>query len=270
MKISGIILAFLILAGMAVRAQQIYIRAGLGIAASTAAFNTTDYNITTSSAVYTTKKQGLGTGMPFVVAAGYNFSKHFALELGVDYIYGFSLKQTGNGGSYSTDSKWHGQMLSIVPAFVMSLPLDKFKPYARLGLKLGVLSNVIYQRHEINTGSFKLTGDDGMIKSKDYGGVAIGAQAALGTDFVLGKVISLFGEIQLDGISYSPKHYKYTEYTKNGVDQLATMTVSQKQFDYVKETDLMVSSPDDQPAKLNRTTHQFGNIGLVLGVKVTL
>lgn len=270
MKKFRIILICIMLTSAGIQAQNIYIRGGLGIAASTAASYTTDYNITYSSGVYTSKKQGLGTGLPFVVAAGYNLSEHFSLELGIDYFYGFSLKQSGTGSSYSSDSKYHGQMLSIVPAFVMSLPLNKFKPYARLGLMLGVMNHVIYQRHSINTVSYKITGDEVETKSKDYGGMAIGGQAAVGTDFVLSHLLSLFGEIQFDGISYSPKHWEYTEYTLNGVDHLPDMTIREKQRDYVKEVDYMGSGPEDQPAKQGKTNHHFGNIGLVLGVKITL
>jgi hypothetical protein len=152
----------------------------------------------------------------------------------------------------------------------MSVPLDKIKPYARLGLKLGVMNSLVFKDHDVLT----VEGNPAIdIKStsKDYGGIAIGAQASVGTDFALSDRFSLFGEIQLDGISYSPKHGKYTEYTKNGIDQLESMTVRQKEWNYVEEATISTSNiPADEPDQKVTRNFMFGNVGLVLGVKINL
>ena len=255
-------------------AQKFYLRGGGGIALSTAASDNYSYNTQSGSAtIATSKRGGIGTGLPFVLAGGYKLSDHFGFELGVDYFCGFSLGSENNylntaGSGYTSDSKWHGQMLSIVPAFVMSFPMDKLKPYARIGLKFGVMNNVISQEQEV----IDLTSstDEIQIKSRDYGGVAIGAQAALGTDLVLNKLLSLFGEIQLDGITYSPKHGKYTEYIKNGIDQLGSMPISEKEWNYVKEAAFSNTGPADQPRDVITRNYTFGNVGLLIGVKVNL
>jgi hypothetical protein len=161
-------------------------------------------------------------------------------------------------------------MLSIVPALVMSIPLDKFQPYARLGLKLGVMNSVITELHQELNGGIKVTTSDHQIKSKDYGGMAIGAQAGIGTAFKLSDLLSLFAEIQLDGISYSPKHGKYTEYTNNGEDQMGTLYTRDKEWDYVDEATLSNSTPENEPGKEVKINYMFGNVGLLLGVKINL
>jgi hypothetical protein len=271
MKKLTIFLAGLVLIGISVQAQKIYVRAGLGVAVSTAAGYIADYTSTANSILVTVKKQGLGTGLPFVLAAGYNLNEHFAFELGIDYFYGFSLKQKFGTVYYSSDSKWRGQMLSLVPAFVMSLPLDKFKPYARLGLKIGVLNSVVYQDHRVNDYPVKTTNAlDVQSKRKDYGGIALGVQAAVGTDFILSDKLSLFGEIQVDGISWSPTHGKYLEYSENGVDQMGSRTVNENEWNYLKEVDQSKQIPDSDPDEVPKTNHRFGNVGLVIGVKVNL
>lgn len=270
MKKFRILLAGLLLFGLTLQAQKIYIRGGFGAAVSTAASNNYDFNTPAGSAtIATAHKGGIGTGLPFVVAGGYKFNNHFGIELGIDYFYGFSLESKSTfGQDYTQDSKWHGQMLSIVPAFVMSIPLDKLQPYARIGLKLGVMNYVFHQEHNVITieGRTEVTAS----KSKDYGGIAIGAQAAVGTDFVLSKMLSLFGEIQMDGISYTPKHGKYTEYIKNGTDALSSLSVREKEWNYVNEAEFSNSLPADQPDELVTRNFMFGNIGLVIGVKVNL
>jgi hypothetical protein len=268
MKTSRFLLIGLLLTGMSVQAQKIYVRAGLGIAVSTAADIVTDMNYSGTSNTWKSKKGGLGTGLPFVIAGGYKLNENFGFELGIDYFYGFSIKSNYVISYSTTDSKWHGQMLSLVPAFVMTFPLDKIHPYARLGLKLGVMNSVVYENHEIRT-SFPEKATETIIdsKKKDYGGVAIGVQAALGTDYAISDKISIFGEIQVDGISYSPKHGKYLKYTQDGVDQMGSRTEKQNKWNYLKEIDRNKNIPDDQPDEATLQNHRFGNVGLVVGVK---
>jgi hypothetical protein len=253
---------------MSAQAQKIYVRAGLGAAVSTAADIVYDMNYSSTSNTFTSKKAGIGTGLPFVLAAGYKINENFGFELGIDYFYGFSIKQKSSTTNSTNESKWHGQMLSLVPAFVMTLPLDKIHPYARLGLILGVLNSVVYQNHEVRT-SFpeKATETITDSKSKDYGGIAVGVQAALGTDYVLSDNISIFGEIQVDGINYCPKHGKYLNYSENGVDIMGAWTVKQNKWDYKKEVNSAQTTPDDQPSQNTKVSDHFGNVGLVVGVK---
>jgi hypothetical protein len=269
MKTFSILFIGLVLFGTTALAQKIYIRGGLGVAVSTAATYTQDYSSGSGIDFTTTsKKQGLGTGLPFILAAGYNLNEHFSIELGIDYFYGFTYKQTFKSANSSSASKGHGQMLSLVPAFVMSIPLDKFKPYARLGLKLGILNSVVSENHLVPLLSNPSGTTDNKIKN--YGGIAVGVQAAVGTDFKLSDLLSLFGEIQVDGISWAPKHGKYVEYSVNGVDQLGSRTVKDNEWNYVKVVDGSKTIPNDQPNEYNKMNDHFGNVGLVLGVKVNL
>jgi hypothetical protein len=274
MKKFAILFFVFLLAGMIAQSQRIYIRGGLGAAVSTSASYVNEYSYGDpygSISTVTSKKRGIGTGLPFMMAAGYNLTDNFSLELGIDYFYGFSIKNSAVYLPYVSEVKYYGQMLSIVPAFVMSLPLGKFKPYARLGLKLGILNRVISEGHRV-TGSpeksaYMFEVND---KAREYGGIAIGVQAAMGTEFLLSKLISLFCEIQVDGISYAPKHGKYVEYLENGVDVLDERTVKKNKWNYLKEVDHTKTIPDDQPNEYNKVNEHFSNVGLVIGVKITL
>ena len=266
MKTSRILLISLLFIGMNMQAQKIYIRAGLGAAVSTSADIVREFNYSSTSNTMTSKKAGLGTGLPFVLAPGYKFNDHFGVELGINYFYGFTIKEKNEGYS-SSEKKFHGQMLSLVPAFIMTFAVDKIHPYARLGLILGVMNSVIYKNHETSSPELKAATMEIDSKSKDYGGIAIGAQAALGTDYAISDKISLFGEIQVDGVSYAPKHGKYLEYSQNGVDVMGDRTVKQNKWDYKKEIDFTQTMPDDQPDQNPRVNHRFGNVGLIVGVK---
>ena len=268
MKKSWILLLGLLFVGTSIRAQNFYVRGGLGCAVSTSANIIMDYtyqpgtgNIENTVA----KKGGYGTGLPIVVAGGYTLNKYLGLEFGIDYFFGFSYKSVSDLQSFTTEYKRHGQMLSLVPAVVIMFPqTGKIQPYARLGLKLGILNTVTTNYSRPQSGSTQSL----VWESKDYGGVAVGVQAAVGAEYTMNKRMSFFGEVQLDGISYAPKHGKYTEYTLDGTDKLPIMTVQQKQWNYMKELDPSKTIPDTQTDEKPMVNHKFGNAALVVGVKI--
>jgi hypothetical protein len=264
MRKSAILILGLLLTGISSQAQNIFVRVGLGCAVSTAADFSSEYTyITSGSNKLTTKRTGLGTGVPVVVAAGYKISRYFAIEMGIDYLYGFKSVVENNYQLYTTEYKTRGSMLSIVPAAIITFPMEKIQPYARLGLKVGLLNSKTEKYHRTPSPM----GQEIASNSKDYGGVAIGVQAAMGTEYSLNHFMSLFGEIQVDGISYSPQHGKYTEYASGGVDILGSMTVKEKEWDYVKEYNTVNSIPGTRPDQVESVNHQFGNVGLLLGIK---
>jgi hypothetical protein len=259
-------LFFLIFSVMSIcaQSQSFYVRAGLGAAICTAPhmlYQSTDINSGRTQHTEDAIRGGLGDGLPFVAAAGYYFGKNFGIELGVDYFLGFSHKTVNNYTGSMNTVKLKGSMLAFVPAFIMKINMDKIKPYARLGIMIGAVNSA--------TNSSELTGTNtGSYIAKDYGGIAIGAQAAVGAEFPLSKLISFFGEVNLDGISWAPKKGKYTKATYNGVDQLADMNTKDKTWVYVKKLDETQTISDSDPNKYSSINYSFANAGLIVGVKI--
>ncbi len=98
----------------------------------------------------------------------------------------------------------------------------------------------------------------------------MGVQAAIGTDYELDDMFSIFGEIQIDGISYSPTHGKYTVYKLNGKDYLGQLDANDKTWNYLKEIDNTKNIPADQPDEKILINNYFGNFGLIVGVKISI
>jgi hypothetical protein len=248
----------LILIATVMQGQSVYVRAGLGGAISTSP--KIDYE-SGSSGTIESKRVGYGNGLPFVVAGGYYFGEHFGLELGVNYLFGFPNKIKSSDNYYTNTEKFSGSMLSVVPAFVMKFDVGRVKPYCRIGLLIGVLnsSNANAINNYISTEE---------TTEKIYGGIAIGVQGAIGAELALNKLLSLFGEVNIDGISWAPTKGKYTKYTYNGVDQLSNMTTKQKSWVYVKSFDETQYIPSSDPDKESLVNYSFANAGLIVGVKV--
>jgi hypothetical protein len=265
MKTKTTILLILSVMTLGAQSQSIYVRAGLGAAICTSPHMLYQYTYGSSDSQPTVeaKRGGLGNGFPFVAAAGYYFGENFGVELGVDYFLGLSSKTVNTEGSSVETMKISGSMLSLVPAFVMKINLDKIKPYARLGIMIGVLNSA----KTINSGGTS-TYPMGDYTSKDYGGIAIGVQGAVGAEFPMSDLLSLFGEINLDGISWAPSKGKYTKYTVNGVDELGNMTTKEKTWVYVKSLDESQNIADSDPDKQPAINYSFANVGLIVGVKI--
>jgi hypothetical protein len=276
MKTKVLFILMLSVMSFCAQAQSIYVRAGLGAAICTSPqYGYQDTKITVGGNQNTTemKKAGQGDGLPIFVAAGHYFGENFGVELGIDYFQGFNHKVADNDNGSITTQKIHATMLSIVPALVMKINLDKITPYARLGIMIGVLNSGILVQKMSGTSSdatkaFNYNGAGADYTAKDYGGIAIGAQAAVGAEYHLSDLLSLFGEVNLDAISWAPKKGKLTKYSEGGVDKLGTLTTKQKSWVYEKKIDYTQNIPDSEPDKWLKGNYSLANVGLVVGVKI--
>ncbi|MEI7661238.1 MAG: hypothetical protein WCK34_03530 [Bacteroidota bacterium] len=278
MKKSGILLVVILFTGIFIQAQTIYFRGGGGAAVSTAARITADQ---TSENTVDYKKSGIGSGIPIVLSAGYQLGDYIGLELGVDYFSGFRVKSDYNYIIFSSvhpfentrvtgDYKLNGRMLSLVPAVVLTYPFKKMATYARLGVKIGFLNELTTEEHQTEEATSYSAAVDREMKTRDYGGVAVGVQAALGAEFRMSRAVSFFGEIQVDGITCSPVSGKYTEYIENGADRLGTMDTRSKSWDYKKKIDGTASGSTGEPGQRLRISSPFGNVGVIAGIKYTI
>lgn len=266
MKTKCILFLVLTLLVLGTNAQSIYFRGGLGPAICTAphmAYQFTSIsNGESNEFTVEAKRGGLGNGLPIVVAAGYYFSENFGVEMGIDYFFGFSAKTVDDDHGITSTYKDHGAMLALVPAFVIRINSDKIKPYARLGLMVGVLNSEKYTLE---------TSDNHMAFAiKDYGGIAIGAQAAMGAEFPLSDLVSLFGEVNMDGISWAPKKGKFTEHSTNGTDDLGSMTTKDKTWIYKKTINSTDVITDDDPDQNSLVNYSFAKVGIIFGVKINI
>lgn len=263
---------FIVLLGISLTAgAQAFFRLGVGGAVSTASSMVYSYDYTGSNELTYSKKNGYGSGLPMAIAGGYYFNENFGFELGADYFYGLTSKYYVKSNYSDMKFKTHGTMLSIVPALVGKFDLDKLSPYARLGLMIGVMNSIIMTGEGTSMPEImKSSSGEIKYKQKLSGGIALGVQAAVGSEFHLGELFSLFGEFQLYGISYAPKKGAFKTYTVNGENHLDKMTTKDKEWKYLKELDENKEIPDSDPNEYCRINYHFNNIGIVIGAKINL
>jgi len=193
---------------------------------------------------YSSVPFSLGKGANFGISVGYMFNDFVGLDLGVSYLYGgtseainqsYDKRTYGNGDIIIRESKgvtsFYSKMRRIIPSVVLSPNFQKWNPYTRIGVVIGIGSfNTDYESNfdDINGVANALSK-----KSEFKEGIAVGFNAAIGLNYVLNEKISLFGEANFIGMSYEPLKWNQTEYILNGVDQLPQTNVYSKEVDYV-------------------------------------
>jgi hypothetical protein len=275
-KIYFFVLAICMISGT-LNAQKAYIRVGLGGGIGLKQYVGTfwaDETATNTTDEYIVKSVGLGGGFNANVAFGYKISDYIGIEFGINEFVGLPKKVTGSYTGtypYSFDDKISGMMLQIVPAIVITPGLEKVNPYARLGMIIGVLPTVVMTSNNTNSyeGTSKATYTTDF-KEKLYGGLAVGFTAAGGVNLKLSDKLAFYGEVVFNGITYAPSKGKYKEFTRNGVDQLSSMTTREKEWIYVRKYDADETIADTDPDKQAKVSIDFSNVELNIGIAIKL
>lgn len=160
-----------------------------------------------------------------------------------------------------------GNMIRITPSFILAASGEKFIPYARVGLALGVGGKV-----EFNTDYTNSDGDAESIEQILDENIAIGVSTELGLQMRLTERLSLLCAFNSYAMNWAPGHATVTKHVENGVDVLPTYTVYDKEVDYVESVTSNTSNPPsgNEPEQLLKMFLPFSSYGLNFGVRFTL
>ncbi|MEO8234221.1 MAG: outer membrane beta-barrel protein [Flavobacterium sp.] len=210
----------------------------------------------------------LGKGINFGGTIGYMFNNQLGAEIAVDYLLGSKTETKIDGSGGSLNQTLSSRMIQIKPSFVLSAGYSKINPYAKFGAIIG--SGKITQEFNL------FIGDLTEVEAEAKGGLAFGFHAGVGLNFGLTPKLSLFGELNMNNLSYAPEEGKLTKYNVNGVDQLPTLDISVKEYQYTDENPYIIiggggTSPDpNQPYRAPKTSYSYSTIGINFGLKYSL
>ena len=263
-----ILVLFLSLGGL-LNAQNFYARLGIGVSGGISSNLDLLYSYTNSGSgsQVTVVPVGFGRGFTGVAAFGYKPSKYIGLEFGVSQFLGLPKIADSvmkfPGGS-AVEARVLGNMLALLPAIVIRPALGDVDPYARIGFILGIRP-VVNATADFTNASMNPPDESEAVRQY-YGGVAAGLNAALGVSWTVNPTVSLFAECSFSSINYSPRYSEVIFYEKNGIDQLATLTVKQTKTEYYSNIRPNEEIPDTSPDKALRKSLPFSNAGIAFGV----
>lgn len=256
--------------------SQFYINVGggynLGIATQSLLFN---YEGTNDIEKIENVKTSLGKGLNFGLNLGYMFNSNIGIDLQCSYLLGDETSGESkdnftyfniNYYDYEKESI-KSQMFRVNPSIIIASGFDKLDPYAKFGVILGfgsITYNRLYEEYENNQLEHKK-----IVKWKMDGGMAFGISSALGLMYHISDLISVYGELNLVGMSYAPKKGVMTEYTVNGSDKLPNLTTYDKEIDFVDDItyDYDIPPSPAEPRKELKIYLPYSSIGFNIGVR---
>jgi outer membrane protein W len=211
-------------------------------------------------------------GSNFGGALGYMFTKNIGAELGFSYLMTGNTKAksdittaySGNNTPIETDRSYSAGMLRIVPTLVIVGGLGKVDPYAKLGFLVGHTSMKLNYNYK----------EGGVVTSEQYklnGGRALGAYTAVGVKYNIKGRMSIFLDVNMVNISYAPTKCVLVERNVDGVDLLPTMTVKQKEIEFVNSNNYNPgsSSSETEPTRQAFVKMPFSSLGVNTGFVVS-
>ena len=211
-----------------------------------------------------TPKLNLGDGFKAGLTVGYEVDKHIAVELGADYLWSNTIhtNRTYQSSYYKNDLK--SNMLQLKPTLVLKAGFEKINPYTKIGMLIGTgkITKEENSKYRLN-----LTDTYGNSTLELTGGIPIGFTASIGSTYKINDKIMLFGELNLQRLTYAPQKGKYTKYVVNGVDKLPTMTISEKEFEFVNTISEDEPIVNSQPSKMWNMPFSYNSIGINIGMQ---
>ncbi len=209
-----------------------------------------------------------GKGINVGGSIGFNINKYFSTELNISYFKGGSVEvknsDVSTSSSFSSTSNFSATMIRFIPSIVFTPGLEKINPYVRIGVIAGVSTLTIKQE---NSTTFMGSSDKTNQTRIMDGGVALGLQTAFGLSYKVNNKFSVFGELNIINLSYTPKKSEVTESTSNGVDNLASLTTKQKKTEFVDSyTEDSANSDPNTAEKELAPNLPFSSFGINVGV----
>ena len=204
----------------------------------------------------------LGKGLNFGATFGYMFNKFVGAELGVNYFLGgkSDARQSDLSGDFA-DTEVYAKMLQLKPTLVISGGFSKINPYAKFGLIIGAAANVTIENTGVtSTGTFAS-------KQEFTGSSPIGFHGGAGLLYSLNNKISIFGELNVNNLNFSPKEAAITELTFNGVNLLPLSDKEDIEIEFVDSVDSAAISVPTAPRKEIKTTFNMSSLALNFGVR---
>ena len=203
----------------------------------------------------------LGKGFSAGLNYGYMFTDNIGVDLGVSFLLSDKAKAKDIYPVGTTDYFLSSKMGHIVPSAVFATSFQKVNPYAKIGPIIGY-GFVEYEKN-INDSAY-------MSKTimKLNGGISLGLSSELGVKYKISEQISIFGQMSVNALTYSPNKGEVTKATYNEADILPDMQRYEREIEYVNSYSFNENAAIDytQPRKVLKQHLPFGSIGVNAGI----
>lgn len=270
MKNKSLILFTVLICSVNIHAQGLYGKIGgsLGFGWPWTYSSNESYHeleMTLTGTEVTSKNSNFGFGADPFIAVGYMFTPTMGAEIGFGNHFGIARTNENSyinpltRQSYRADVKIKCSWMWINPQLVIATTVSDFKPYAKVGVLIGISPKMEMLSENLS--------DKGHRKTEVSGGMPWGFNATLGISKQLKNNFHLFGELEMVQMNYAPTISEITEYTDaNGTDQLPLLNQKSKKTEFVdgwNSSDLS----NDLPNKVAKINVPLSSLKINLGIR---
>lgn len=247
-------------------AQGAYVNANIGYGMKAASQKMQASEIVSSDTImtFTGVHGSLGKGLNYGLAFGYMFTKNVGAEIGFNYLKGSQIKSTYSDYTFiytqTQTITTQATMLRIIPEIVIATGDGMVRPYAKVGLVIGMMGKIT-DKYSIHEGGYSYEET-----WKSTGGIPIGFSSSLGAT-VEGKFMAMFAEFVFISQSWAPKKSVMTVSTYNGTDQLPLMTTYEKETDYVDSYSVSQRPDQSSPREQTKQYLPMSSFGFNFGLR---
>ena len=268
------------------QAQGLYagVGVGYGFPSQVQAYTPASTSSGTSTS-YTSQSASLGKGMSVGIYGGYMVTKNIGFELGIsDKLSSTTSTTSGTSavdtsGSLVTTSTGSNvntiksSLFRLTPAIRFAVGDGMLQGYMVTGLIIG-FPTATNETAGTNTSTtyFGATELSSSANTSDEivtysGSMIIGFHGAIGVLYSLSDNIGIFGELSGNFQTWAPTEAQITTLTYNGVNELNSLTTSQKQTNYESTyTVNTASNTPGSPTEAAKMYLPFSTWGITIGV----
>ncbi len=222
----------------------------------------------------------LGGGKSVGGSLGFTLKNNFGIDLAVIYSKSSTQKfhiksdwKLGYGYNIQVNYKIELDAKSIIisPTLHFKQPIGNNYFYSRFGLLFAAISMKRNDNYALYNNIPGYYPSEITKKTEEFArSNSTGITAGLGFEYYLFSSFYLFADVSYNYLKCVPESSKYTKYDYQGEDQLESMTISEKEFDYVNKYSDTDNQNPDKPSKELKASYPFDNIAIQFGLKYNL
>jgi hypothetical protein len=212
-----------------------------------------------------------GAGMNISLGGGFMFNENIGFDLGVQYQKSKKIETSDInleiGFGKEEDVITHqSSTLFINPSFVITSAKGSKMPYGKFGFLAGSPKIKLQESYY-----YDLDGTERQAREwETKKGMAFGLQGTVGVNWVLKEKLDLFTEMSFVSMTFYAKERELTLATRDGVDQMSSLSTYQKKTEFVKQLNPNATFDATKPQQVLQEASAFSALSFNVGVKYYL
>ncbi|MBE0647922.1 MAG: hypothetical protein IH596_09065 [Bacteroidales bacterium] len=225
-----------------------------------------------------THRVSFGSGASFSLGIGTTLNNYLSIELTgfINACHALKFK-TSEYYNYPNEKffidfneshTYKGGEFGLIPAIKFRPVSGNITPYAKVGLLISCINlTYTYEGNYLTTHPQYYPTSHESYTYEMKRKLNLGANVAIGVDFYLIDLLSIFVEANGNFINYVPNKAVYTEYIVNGKDELKNLTLPEREVEFVNSFSSTGNQDITEPSKQLKITVPFSSLGLQAGIR---